>query len=51
MEIAGHLATALAGSDEAEALRLVRRFHAMAQHNLIEEERDVFPVAARCFEF
>ena len=34
-----------------DALRLVRRFHALAQHNIIEEERDVFPVAARCFEF
>ena len=34
-----------------DALRLVRRFHAMAQHNIIEEERDVFPVAARCFDF
>ena len=30
---------------------LVRRFQALAQHNIIEEERDVYPVVARCFEF
>jgi len=27
---------------------LARRFHAIAQHNIIEEERDVFPAAERC---
>lgn len=30
---------------------LVRRFQALAQHNIIEEERDVYPVVLRCFEF
>ena len=30
-------------------LALARRFHAIAQHNIIEEERDVFPLADRCF--
>lgn len=51
LEIGGHLDVARAGCQTDNALRLVRRFHAMAQHNIIEEERDVFPVAARCFDF
>jgi hypothetical protein len=28
----------------ADASTLIRRFHAIAQHNIIEEERDVFPL-------
>jgi hypothetical protein len=28
---------------------LARRFLAIAQHNIIEEERDVFPLARRLF--
>jgi hypothetical protein len=50
-EYAGHIGDALVGGQTEDALRLVRRFHALAQHNIIEEERDVFPLAARCFEF
>ena len=35
--------------DAREAIYLARRFCAIAQHNIIEEERDVFPAANRCF--
>ncbi len=31
----------------AEKIALARRFHAIAQHNIIQEERDVFPLAER----
>lgn len=36
----GHVLMATA---DADADRLARRFHAISQHNIIEEERDVFP--------
>jgi len=28
----------------SDAMALIRRFLALAQHNIIEEERDVFPL-------
>jgi hemerythrin-like domain-containing protein len=33
-----------------DVFSLARRFLALAQHNIIEEERDVFPLAARCID-
>lgn len=50
-EISGHLNDAAVGGQTETEWRLVRRFHALAQHNIIEEERDVFPLASRWFEF
>ena len=46
MELAGRLEEALAAGHSRDALYLARRFLAIAQHNIIEEERDVFPFAA-----
>jgi hypothetical protein len=46
-EIGERLLESLAVGDSAEALHLSRRFLAIAQHNIIEEERDVFPLAQR----
>lgn len=40
-ELARHIEN---GAEGDELLRLVRRFLAIAQHNLIEEERDLFPL-------
>lgn len=40
LEIAMH-----AESSPADAIPLLRRFVALAQHNIIEAERDVFPLA------
>jgi hypothetical protein len=51
MEVAGHLDDALYRSQTEDALRLVKRFHAMAQHNLTEEARVMFQAAARYFEY
>lgn len=44
LEIAARLEEALADGQTRDALALARRFHAIAQHNVIEEERDVFPL-------
>jgi hemerythrin-like domain-containing protein len=44
LEIAARLEEALADGQTRDALPLARRFHAIAQHNIIEEERDVFPL-------
>jgi hypothetical protein len=51
MEIAGHIDDSLDRSQHEDALRLVRRLHAMAQHNIIEEERVMFQAAARDFKY
>lgn len=51
LEIGAHLDGALAGGRDDDALRLVRRFHAMARHNMIEEERVVFPLSGKWFRF
>jgi hypothetical protein len=40
-EIGSH---AQSSETPGERLRLARRFHAIAQHNIIEEERDFFPL-------
>jgi hypothetical protein len=47
LEIAVQAEISLQIGQMADALALIRRFHAIAQHNIIEEERDVFPLLAR----
>ncbi|HEV3199217.1 MAG TPA: hemerythrin domain-containing protein [Bryobacteraceae bacterium] len=47
-EISARFEEALAEGQPRDMLSLARRFHAIAQHNIIEEERDVFPLADRC---
>ena len=49
LEIAAGLEEALTTGDPGDIGYLARRFLAIAQHNMIEEERDVFPLAERCF--
>jgi len=44
LEIADRLAESLGAGQTADAIYLVRRFLAIVQHNIIEEERDVFPL-------
>jgi hypothetical protein len=51
LEIGGHLDNAIDRSQHEDALRLVKRFHALAQHNILEEERVMFQAAARDFEY
>jgi hypothetical protein len=46
-EIAHAFEDALEAGHAADAEALARRFLAIAQHNIIEEERDLFPLAAR----
>jgi hypothetical protein len=46
-ETGGRLLESLEIGEAAEAVYLSRRFLAIAQHNIIEEERDVFPLAER----
>lgn len=48
-EVADRFEEARADGQTRDMLALARRFLAIAQHNIIEEERDVFPVANRCF--
>jgi len=45
LEIASKLEESLAAGKEGDVGYLGRRLVAMAQHNMIEEERDVFPLA------
>jgi len=47
LELGERLIESLEAGDAAEAVYLSRRFLAIAQHNMIEEERDVFPLAER----
>jgi hypothetical protein len=49
LELSARFEEALAEGQAGDALSLARRFLAVAQHNIIEEERDVFPLADRCF--
>ncbi|MBZ5624232.1 MAG: hypothetical protein LAQ69_36865 [Acidobacteriia bacterium] len=49
VEIAARFDEALAAGQSRDVIALARRFHAIAQHNIIEEERDAFPLADRCF--
>jgi hypothetical protein len=44
LEIASHLIEAEMRGQTADTMYLARRFLAMARHNIIEEERDVFPL-------
>ena len=46
-ELAQRLLESLEGENAAEIVYLSRRFMAIAQHNIIEEERDLFPLAER----
>jgi len=45
MELSSQLQDSLSAGNAADVSYLARRFLAMAQHNMIEEERDVFPLA------
>jgi len=47
LEIAAQIEASLAAGQPADALYLARRLLAIAQHNIIEEERDVFPLFAK----
>ena len=44
LEMAAGLEEAVAAGQAGDTLLLARRFHAIAQHNILEEERDVFPL-------
>jgi hypothetical protein len=44
LEIAGRIEESLSAGQTADAIYLARRFLAIVQHNIIEEERDVFPL-------
>jgi hypothetical protein len=44
LEIADRLEEALGACQSGDVTRLARRFHAIVQHNIIEEERDVWPL-------
>jgi hypothetical protein len=46
LEIASRLRESLAAGKEGDIGYLGRRLVAMAQHNMIEEERDVFPLVS-----
>ncbi|MEO8370403.1 MAG: hemerythrin domain-containing protein [Candidatus Solibacter sp.] len=47
LEIAARLEEAVMAGETRDAIYLARRLVAIAQHNIIEEERDVFPCAER----
>ena len=49
LEIAAKLEESLTAGQSSDVAYLARRFLAIAQHNIIEEERDAFPLAERCF--
>lgn len=51
LEVGAHLDVALAGCQDDIALRLVRRFHEMARQNMADEERMVFPLSGKWFQF
>jgi hypothetical protein len=46
LELAARLEEAVLADDNADSIYLLRRFLAIAQHNMIEEERDVFPLVS-----
>jgi hypothetical protein len=46
MEVADRLHEAVDADQTCDAIYLARRFLAITQHNMIEEERDVFPFVA-----
>jgi hypothetical protein len=45
LELAAHVEDSLAANQAVDAFHLARRFLAIVRHNMIEEERDVFPLA------
>jgi hypothetical protein len=47
LELLARLDESLGAGNAGDVSYLVRRFLAIAQHNMIEEERDVFPLAER----
>jgi len=47
LEAAAEALRSLNDGQERDAAALARRFGAIGQHNIIEEERDVFPLAER----
>jgi hypothetical protein len=49
LEVADRLEESLALGNAGDATYLARRLLAIVQHNIIEEERDAFPLAERCF--
>ena len=51
LEIAARLEESLLAGKHGDAAYLCRRLVAMAQHNMIEEERDVFPLASSFWKF
>jgi hypothetical protein len=51
LELARHVAGLLEDSGAgADLARLAREFHAIAQHNIIEEERDFLPLVDRALD-
>ena len=48
VEIGRALSQAMAEGAERDVEMLARRFRAIVQHNMLEEERDLFPLAERC---
>ena len=50
LELAERLAESLVAGDTGDVAYLARRFLAITQHNMIEEARDVFPLAAKFYE-
>ena len=46
LELAARAEEAAAAGQAADLMYIARRFLAIVQHNMIEEERDVFPLAA-----
>ena len=44
LELAARAEEAVLAGQASDLMYLVRRFLAIAQHNMIEEERDVFPI-------
>ena len=51
LEIGAHLDVARAGGQDSLILPLLRRFHAMARQNIVEEERVMFPLSGKWFQF
>ena len=49
LEIAARLEESQVAGETADVMYLTRRFLAIASHNIIEEERDVFPLARHFF--
>ena len=50
LEIAARLEEAVAGGETRDVMYLTRRLLAIVQHNMIEEERDVFPCLGKLAE-